>query len=167
MKRLRRREPQPEVTVAPGERVLAWTRTTDGGVLAGTRDAMYLPHGVRLPWEQVESADWDVDAERLVVAEVGTWGQERAVHELAVAEPRTLLELVRERVTASIVLQRHVPVHGKRGVRVIGRRAPSGRHPVVWLTEYDVGVEPDDPAAARAAADALDAARLEVGESGP
>ena len=167
MRRLRRREPQPKVAVAPGERVLAWTRTADGGVLAGTRDAMYLPQGVRLPWEQVESADWDVDAERLVVAEVGTWGQERTVHELAVTEPRTLLELVRERVTASIVLQRHTPVHGKRGVRVIGRRAPSGRHPVVWLTEYDVGVEPDDPTAARVAAEALDAARLEVGESGP
>ncbi len=166
MRRLRR-EPVPPVEVAAGERVLAWTTTTDGGVLAGTRDAAYLPGGVRLPWEQVESADWDVDAERFTIAEVGTWGQERAVHEMAVPEPRTLLELVRERVTASIVLQRHVPVHGRRGVRVIGRRAPSGRHPILWLTEYDPGVEPDDPAVARAAEDALTAARDEVGETGP
>ncbi len=166
MRRLRR-EPMPAVEVAPGERVLAWTTTSDGGVLAGTRDAAYLPGGVRLPWEQVESADWDVDAERFTIVEVGTWGQERAVHELAVPEPRTVLELVRERVTASIVLQRHVPVHGKRGVRVIGRRAPSGRHAILWLTEYDVGVEPDDPAVARAAEGALTAARGEVGDTGP
>ena len=167
MRGVRRRDPRPPVDVAPGERVLAWTTTADGGVLAGTRDAAYLPGGVRLPWEQVESADWDVDEERFTIAEVGTWGEVRAVHEMAVPDPRTLLELVRERVTASIVLQRHVAVHGKRGVRVIGRRAPSGRHPIVWLTEYDAGVEPDDPAVARAAADALTAARGEVGQTGP
>lgn len=161
-----RREPAPEVAVAAGERVLAWTTTTDGEALAGTRDAAYLPGGVRLPWEQVESADWDVEAERLVVVEVGTWGQERAVHELAVTEPRTLLELVRERVTASIVIQRHVVVRGKAGVRVIGRRPPSGRHAIGWLLEYDTGVEPDDPQVAAVVAEALAEARAEVGETG-
>lgn len=162
-----RRGRTPEVAVAAGERVLAWTSTTDGRVVAGTRDAVYLPGGTRLPWEQVESADWDVDAQRLVVVEVGTWGEQRAVHELSVAEPRTLLELVRERVTASIVVQRHVAVRGKAGVRVIGRRPPSGRHAIVWLLEYDAGVEPDDPQVAAVAAGALADARAEVGEAGP
>lgn len=150
--------------VGPGEWVLAWTTTTDDEVVAGTRDAAYLPGGVRLAWEQIEAADWDVEAQSLRVTEVGTWGQERAVHELAVAEPRLLLELVRERVTASIVLQRHVPVHGKRGVRVIGRRAPSGRHPISWLLEYDVDVDPADPLVVQATGEVLAEARAEVGE---
>ena len=55
-----------------------------------------------------------------------------------------MLELVRERVTASVVLQRHVAVSGRRGLRVIARRAPRGNAPVDWFFEYDAGVDPDD-----------------------
>ena len=52
---------RPELDARPaGERLLAWTddRPT-GAVIGGTRDALYLPE--RLPWEQVEAADWDRD----------------------------------------------------------------------------------------------------------
>ncbi len=77
--------------------------------------------------------------------------------------PGLLLELVRERVTASVVLQRHVPIDGRRGVRVIARRAPRGDQPVVWIYEYDEGVDPADPVVQRAAEEALEAARVDVG----
>ena len=59
--------------------------------------------------------------------------------------------MVRERVTATVVLQRHVAVEGSRGVRVIARRAPSGRREVSWLFEYDEGIDPADPFVAHAA----------------
>ena len=49
----------------------------DGEWVAGTRDALYLPGG-RLPWEQVEAADWDHDPGRLRVSEVGRWGEPRS-----------------------------------------------------------------------------------------
>ena len=62
----------------------------------------------------------------LRVSEVGAWGEPRPEHRFVIDEPGRLLELVRERVTASVVLQRHVPVDGRRGVRVIARRAPGG-----------------------------------------
>ena len=42
---------RPDLDVAPGERLLAWTTTADGTVIGGTRDAIYLPD--RLPWERV------------------------------------------------------------------------------------------------------------------
>jgi hypothetical protein len=139
----------------------------DGAVAAGTRDAFYLIRPgepvVRVPWERIEAADWDRDESVLRVAEVGSWGRERPVHVVALDDPRRLLQLVRERVTASIVLQRHVPIAGARGVRVIARRAPSGDRPVAWVYEYDAGIDPDDPAVRRAAAAALDAARIDVG----
>jgi hypothetical protein len=161
VKAFRRREPAP-LTVAPGESVLAWTRSTDGRVVAGTRDAVYVD-GERIPWEQVEAADWDRDTDVFRISEVGTWGEPRAQHALTLAEPGRLLELVRERVTASVVLQRHVPVTGRHGLRVIARRAPRGDQPITWAYEFDAGIDPDDPDVQAAAAAALRVAREDVG----
>ena len=70
---------------------------------------------------------------------------------------------MRERVTASVVLQRHVPLAGRRGLRVIARRAPRGNQPVAWFYEYDEGVDPADPAVRAAAEAALRDAREELG----
>ena len=146
--------------MADGERLLAWTTAEDGTVLGGTRDAVYLPE--RLPWEDVEAADWDRETSAFRVSEVGRWGDARRVRTFTVEEPGRFLELVRERVTASVVLQRHVPVSGRRGVRVIARRAPGRHDELRWVYEYDEGVDPDDPEVRRLAAAALDAARQEV-----
>lgn len=165
-----RRRAAPPVKVGSGERVLARAESSSG-MLAGTRDALYLPMGggdgaqwVRVPWEQVEAADWDGENEVLRVVEVGTWGEVRPEHRFVVNEPGRLLQLVRERVTASLVLQRHTPISGKRGVRVIARRAPRGNQPVRWFLAYDEGIDPTDPAVDQAAQQALTAAREEVGE---
>ena len=68
-----------------------------------------------------------------------------------------------QRVTASVVLQRHVTVSGRRGLRVIARRAPSGSGGVQWVYEYDEGVDPGDPAVRDLARTTLEAMRLEVG----
>jgi hypothetical protein len=155
------------VEVAAGERLLAWAPLVEGGWVAGTRDALYLP-GSRVPWEQVQSADWDRDDGRLRVSEVGTWGEPRPLHVLAVPDSAVkdadrLLQLVRERVTASVLLTRHVRVTGRRGVRVVARRAPSGRSEVAWFYEYDEGIDPDDPVVRLAASEALASAQDEVG----
>jgi len=162
----RRRERVP-AGVAPGERVLAWCRDDDGTVLAGSRDAFHVvPQDgptVRIAWEDVEAADWDDDTEVLRVSEVGRWGERRPEHSFSVGEPGRLVELVRERVTASVVLQRHVPVTGRRGLRVIARRAPRGDQPLRWVYEYDEGVDPDDPQVRELARRALAEARDEVG----
>ncbi|MCW2795289.1 hypothetical protein [Nocardioides sp.] len=156
-----RRERAP-IDVVRGERVLAWAQSAEGPV-GGTRDALYVPDA-RIPWEQVETAEWDTDFSVLRVSEVGSWGVARPVHVLTFDEPGRLLELVRERVSASIVLQRHVAIEGRRGVRVIARRAPHGDRPLSWLYEYDEGIDPDDALVRQAAGEALAAARDEVGE---
>ena len=160
---------RPAIAVAPGERLLAWADAADGRVVGGTRDALYLTSlvegaDVRLPWEQVEAATWDDDARALTVTEVGSWGAARPEHRLALVEPGRLLQLVRERVTASVVLQRHVPVTGRHGVRVIARQAPGARGDLTWLFAYDEGIDPDDPVVRLAADEALAAARADVGD---
>lgn len=158
---MRLRGRRPDLAVAPGERLLAWATTTDGTVIGGTRDAFYLPE--RVPWEQVEAAGWDSEASVLRVREVGAWGEPRREHTFGLDDPRRLLQLVRERVTASVVLQRHVPVNGRRGVRVIARRAPGRRDEPTWAYEFDEGIDPADPDVRRKAAEAMAAAREELG----
>jgi hypothetical protein len=148
--------------LATGERPLATSTTADGVTVAGTRDALHIGD-LRLPWEVVEKAEWDADSSTLTVTEVGSWGEVRPVHTLVVADPGRLLELVRERVTASVVLQRFVPVHGRRGLFVIARRAPRGNQPLQWVYEFQEGVDPDDPRVRRAAEAALEQARHDVG----
>ena len=145
-----------------GERPLASATSSDGVVVSGTRDSLLIGE-LRIPWEQIENADWDPDSSLLRVAEVGTWGEQRPVHELRFDEPGRLLELIRERVTASIVLQRHVPVRGRKGLFVIARRAPRGNAPIQWIYEFQEGIDPDDPDVRRAAEAGLAAARDEVG----
>jgi hypothetical protein len=149
-----------------GERVLASADAGDDTWLLGTRDALVIvgpDDATRVPWERVETADWDRDKERLRVAEVGEFGQARPVHTFSVAEPRRLLQLVRERVMASVVLQRRVVVRGRRGVLVVARRAPRGNDEITWACEYDEGVDPDDPTVRLVVDEALAVAQGEVG----
>ena len=168
-----RRGEQPPIRVERGERLLA-DAVAEEGHLGGTRDALYilrnrgdgamrLDETVRIPWEDLQAADWDRDTGVLRVSEVGTWGEARPEHTFTIEEPGRLLELLRERVTASVVFQRSVPVGGRRALRVIARRAPSGDQPINWVYEFDEGVDPADPAVRRAAEDALVAARSELG----
>ncbi len=166
-----RRERRPELAVGPGERLLAWGNELGGGdagvagvvgVVGGTRDALYLG-ALRIPWEQVEAADWDADATTLTVSEVGTWGEVRPVHKVSLDEPARLLQLIRERVTATVLLSRHVPIHGRKGVRVIARRAPSADREIAWAYEFDAGIDPEDEAVRRAAEAAMARAQEEAG----
>ncbi len=167
-----RREQQPRIRVERGEKLLA-DAVAEEAHLGGTRDALYvarrlgtalaLEETLRIPWEDVQAADWDADTTTLRVSEVGTWGEQRPEHVFTVAEPGRFLELVRERVTASVVMQRHVAIRGRKGVRVIARRAPKGDRPVQWIYEFDAGIDPADPAVRAAADEALARARAEVG----
>ena len=149
-----------------GEKALASAETADGTWLLGTRRSLVLvmPTEVRqLAWEEIEDAAWDHEAGRLRVTGVGSYGEPRPSYTLELQDPALLLQLVRERVTASIVLQRRVPVRGAFGLTVIGRRSPVGG-PVAWMHSYDPGLDPDDPEVAVVADLALIQAQAEVGD---
>lgn len=147
---------RPTIEVAPGERLLA---RADGA--GGTRDALYVPQ--RLAWEQIASADWDQDERRLTVVEVGRFGEPAPVHVVGLEGAERLLQLIRERVTASIALQRHVPVRGRHSVRILARQAPSQRGELSWFVDYDPGLDPGDPEVDEVVQAALAAARADLG----
>jgi hypothetical protein len=164
----------PEVAAQVQGRALAAAEAVDGTWLVGTRAELVLiapaaggpgPVETHIPWERVEGADWNRDESRLRVTEVGRFGELRPAYlfSLKDEEPGALLQLVRERVTASVVLQRGQLVSGKRGLKVVGRRSPTGG-PIAWMHEYDDGIDPDDPAVAAAAEALLRRAREDVGD---
>ena len=151
-----------------GERVLAATRARDGRWLLATRRRLVIvPDAVAEPvetigWEQVEAADWSRDEDRLRVSEVGKYGQRRPVHEFLLDEPGKFLALLRERVTASVVLQRRVVVRGKQGLFVVARRVPDSDE-ITWAYELDPELDAEDPEVRRLAELGLEAAAEELG----
>lgn len=156
------------LAVPSGERVLAGAVAADGSAVAGTALALYLPDGSggvrRVGWEQVQRADWNPDDGLLAVSEVGAFGGTRPVHSFAFEFEARFLAFLRERITSTLLLQRHVPIQGGKGVFVIARRAPGGERAVTWLYEFEDGVDVTDPAVLRAAEAALARAREEVGD---
>jgi hypothetical protein len=163
-----------EVAAQVEGRALAAAEAADGTWLVGTRAELVLiapaaggprPVETRIPWERVEGADWNRDESRLRITEIGEFGEPRPAYLFVMpeSEPVELLQLIRERVTASVVLQRGHLVAGKRGLKVIGRRSPVGG-PIRWMHEYDEGVDPTDPAVEAAAEALLRQAREDVGE---
>jgi len=156
-----------EVAARVDGRVLAFVHA-EGTWLVGTRAELVVigPDGThRIPWERIEGADWNRDESRLRLTEIGDYGQPRPsyVFRLPETEPAVLLQLIRERVTASVVLQRGRLMTDKRGLKVIGRRSPQGG-PISWMHEYDAGIDPADPEVAAAAEALLAQARADVGE---
>ena len=97
------------------------------------------------------------------VTEVGHYGHSRAAYLFTLDNPVLLLQLIRERVTSSVVLQRGYLVEGKKGFKVIGRRSPAGG-PISWMHEFDAGIDPDRTDVQEAAEAALAQAKSDVGE---
>jgi hypothetical protein len=156
------------------EDILAAVQLTDGHWVAGTRAAVYLPTDSttsdstqairRVGWEQIERAGWDSEASVMHIYETTAFGTPLRATELKIDDPGRFGQLLRERVDASIVVQRHVPLSGKRGVRIVGRRNPADTDaPVAWNFVLDKGLEPDQPGVLDAAEAALKSVRDEFG----
>ncbi|MEU8226402.1 hypothetical protein [Kribbella sp. NPDC048915] len=151
------------------EDVLAAVQLTNGRWVAGTRAAVYLPSDSadadrRVGWERIERANWDSEASVLHVFETTDYGTPLRATELKVEDPGRFGQLLRERVDASIVVQRHVPLAGKRGVRIVGRRNPATTDAeITWNCVLDKGLEPSHPGVVEAAEAALQQVRDEFG----
>jgi hypothetical protein len=140
----------------PG-RPLAAAQARDGDWLVGTREALHVvgTDPWALGWEQVHRADWDLETTTLTIEEVTPYGEPWRARSFVLPEPGGLVPLVRERVTASVVVQRRYAVRGRKGFLVVGRRNPAGGGDIAWSYEFDEGVDPEDPDVARAAEAAL------------
>lgn len=136
-----------------GERVLAVSGDT-----VATDAALHFQDGTdftRLPWERVEQAAWKDGV--LVVREVGG-----VRHAVALSEPGSVPETVRERVTSTVVVSTHVSLPGG-GVRIAARRPAKGGGEPRWSLVFDQGLDPSDPGLLAQAEQAMEEIRRQTG----
>jgi hypothetical protein len=138
----------------PGERVLTFARSDAGHVVA-TNLALYLADGTRVPYEEIDKASWDETGVRILTMDGGQRLE-------PIAEPRLLPETVRERVNSTIVVNKHVDLPGRGGVRLVARRRPGGEV-LGWTFVFDDGLDPDDPGLRAQAEQVLEGVRRSMG----
>lgn len=148
-----RGELRDALALAPGERVLVVSPLADGGAAAATDRGLLIvtpdQETTRLPWQLLTAATWDADAGMLTVDEVAGRAGAARRHQLRPEGASLLPETVRERITSSIVVSRHVPLVGRAGVHIVGRRRSgpptADDAPVLeWQLLYDPGVDAAD-----------------------
>jgi hypothetical protein len=148
------------IDLARGERVLSAARLAGGGWVAATNHGLG-GDGWRVLWAAATHAQWYDETATLEVTWLDDQGELQR-RTLVLDEPGLLPETVHERVTATILLSRHLPVFGKRGVRVVARRQP-GADDVQWQVVPDVGVDVDDPQVSERVSEALRSMGVELG----
>ena len=124
-------------------RILAWARSSDGivvGSLAvlsvGASGPGAEPEEWRhVGWHEIEHGGWNAESRSLSWT---LYGGRRGRVELA--EPGRLPELFRERVAASIAVERFVPIRGERGVTVTARRDLAGDGALSWHSTLTRGL---------------------------
>ncbi|MEW9527732.1 hypothetical protein [Microbispora sp. NPDC049125] len=143
------------LALAPGERVISHVPDGAGGHVVATTQALHLPGGRRLPWHLMDKAVWDEEGVTVTMTD-GT------VDRAPLPEPGALPETIRERVTASIVVSRHVRLDARGGVRLVARRVPGYESPR-WEFIFDPGLDAADPGLRALAEQALEEARRSFG----
>jgi hypothetical protein len=141
----------------PGERVIAIGRSPDGGWVVATGLALVSADG-RTPWTDVAHAQWYDDESVLAIEQVPGAGAARRIH---LTEPGRVPETVHERVMASIVLSRRVPLPTGGSVRIVARRADRSSD-TVWQVVPEPGTDLTAPGAREAADAALTALAAEL-----
>lgn len=135
----RRERPPALPGLAPGERVVSWADTPDGGVVAATRLGLWWTDGRRIGWEHVNKATWQDGV--LTVIEADEVDDLLLVDRPPVAAelsvPRDLPPVVRKRVENNIVSRELLAVPGG-SVRFVGRRVP-GADGVRWWAHLQPG----------------------------
>jgi hypothetical protein len=149
-------------------RILAWATTPDGFAIGspsvlslGSASAPPGEHSagawLHLGWHEIERGGWDSDTGRLGWV---LYGGERGQAELL--EPGRLPEVFRERVAASIVLERSVPILNRRSVMISARRdLAAGADAITWNTTLERGLSWQGEGVRQAVDDAVAQVRTE------
>lgn len=140
------------VELSPGDRALAWATDDAGRHIVATEQALILqrnpPAYESIGWEAIDQASYadGVMSLTLVPEFDGTANRLR----VPIGDALDLPIAVRDRVTASIVVNQHVPLNGRKGLRVVARRR-TGEPELRWGYVLDTGVEDDEHLRSRAA----------------
>ena len=146
--------------VRKGERIMATglgPKTYQPAVVIATDQAIYYGASipVRLEWPEIAKAQWEQPWLSLVTVN----GERIKLHLDPAGE---LPPVVRDRVTASVLIRERVPLDIGGTVVCVGRREPASDH-VTWLLEFDPDSDPTDPHISASADRALAELRATLG----
>ena len=155
------------IPIGPGERVLTLEREHGGALVAATAAAVYLADQsepgatwCRLGWEEVTRIGWHDRRKMLALTGAGPGGMWRK--QLALCRHSTLVELARERVSATLLASATV-WHNDRICAVVMARRQPGSGTVIWVTLLGPASDTEDQAIRAKAAAAIAALRAQTG----
>jgi hypothetical protein len=140
-------------------RVLAWARAVNGVCIGSPSLLSYGSQSgwTHVGWHQIERGGWNAETHKL------SWTSYDGIKQFVeLTEPGRLPELFRERVSATIVAERFVPIAGERGVTVSGRRdLADATSSITWHRTLSRGISWDTHGVQEAADAALAELRRE------
>ena len=117
-------------------RILAWARGPNGYVIGSPAALSWGEQEWRhLGWHEIERGGWNAETAKLSWVQYG--GRRGSV---GLDPPGRVPELFRERVAASIAVERFVPVSGDRGVIVTARRDLGADDRISWHSTLTRGL---------------------------
>jgi hypothetical protein len=164
--------------VSPGERVIAWCHDVLDRPVVLTSQAAYLPGPdghARLEYVDIANVQWQDPVLEVIPAASG------ATQRLELTDPRDVPPVLRERVTASILITARVVLAsgagqgsvrvgkaaegsaGGAGARITARRGGPDGSAIFWQVVFDPGLDPDDPTLRRLADAAIGELRASTG----
>ena len=109
-------------------RILAWASTSTGFCIASPATLSYGDEEgwTHVGWHEIERGGWNAELHKLTWALHAAPGRSSPQGSLELVEPGRLPELFRERISATIAIERFVPLVGERGVTITARRDLGG-----------------------------------------
>lgn len=118
-------------------RILAWAASVGGCCIGSPGALSYQVEGGwrHVGWHEIEHGGWNAETSRL------TWRTyEGGPATVELEEPGQLPELFRERVAASIAVEKFVALSGSRGVTITARRNLGTEAPIDWHSTLTRGL---------------------------
>ena len=123
-------------------RILAWARTSTGYCIASPTVLSYGDEAgwTHVSWHEIERGSWNAELRRLSWVLHAAPGKPSPRGSLELVQPGQLPDLFRERILASIAVEKFVPLVGERGVTITARRDLGGSGTVVWHSSLTRGL---------------------------
>jgi hypothetical protein len=115
-------------------RILAWAATPTGLCIASPAAFSYGSDDgwEHIGWHVIERGSWNAELRRLSWVLYAAPGEVAARGSIELTDPGRMPELFRERISATIAIEKFVPLSGERGVTVAARRDLGGGGAVSW-----------------------------------
>jgi hypothetical protein len=115
-------------------RILAWAMSPTGFCIASPAAFSYGNENGwgHVGWHEIEHGSWNAELRRLSWLRYAAPGEAPARGSVELTEPGRMPELFRERILATIAVEKFVPLSGERGVTVTARRDLGRGGTVSW-----------------------------------